>query len=487
MAKNDEKTTAVSLVNDIKTTNVEWKGFLAKTEGTLTLILDREEAKAKLNELVEKNKPRILSLSKKAVLDKAELEEVRLITKEHRDARLLIQTKVEKNNNDIFNKVKKRQTALNAELVEIVKGIEDIGDTILEAEKQRVAKAKQDAEDAIKKEIEEFDKYFKTAISEMTYETMAEVEADILETIEQKTGAFEEFDILFDIAAENAIALIESTKKTLTENYEAAEQLRKDKHGRKIEDISIAFKEVLFAAGFENIKTLEENVKALKKTDYDFEEFTDDFKAKVKELTELTTKRIAELKQAELDRIQKAKDDKELQDLRDEKLLNDRSKKLRAIGMVENADGDFEAHGEIYKVELIKLDSENIFNAMVVNITEAIAEATAPKEAPQIIEAPADVETVAPEPNEPVGAPETTQEPSAEETDAGNDDDAEQTTETVDTDKDPREREIATCYTVADIKKAFDGLDDDIFLFDSPVKISSYTDPLKTKFIKINY
>ncbi|ALN97221.1 hypothetical protein LIT13_06580 [Flavobacterium psychrophilum] len=260
-----------------------------------------------------------------------------------------------------------------------VKRYEDI----LAAEKERLANIEKERVDELKNNISELEKEFGDKIETMTFDTIDVVDTEIQKTISERSGTFQEFDLLFDQVIDFTNDKFKAKKETLIEENKQKEIKRKEVHQNKINQIELKAKEFIYEMTFETIRNVELTVNNLVEQEIDFEEFQDDFDFKVLELKDLFEKQETKLVNEENARIQKQKDDEELEELRKEKKYNDRSKKLTSIGMECDENGNFQIYDVVYQKTFIVSDNDEEFEKTIENIQGQIEIKSKPEPEPE--------------------------------------------------------------------------------------------------------
>lgn len=260
-----------------------------------------------------------------------------------------------------------------------VKRYEDI----LAAEKERLANIEKERVDGLKNNISELEKEFGDKIETMTFDTIDVVDTEIQKTISERSGTFQEFDLLFDQVIDFTNDKFKAKKETLIEENKQKEIKRKEDHQNKINQIELKAKEFIYEMTFETIRNVELTVNNLVEQEIDFEEFQDDFDFKVLELKDLFEKQETKLVNEENARIQKQKDDEELEELRKEKKYNDRSKRLTSIGMECDENGNFKIYDVVYQKTFIVSDNDEEFEKTIENIQGQIEIKSKPEPEPQ--------------------------------------------------------------------------------------------------------
>ena len=260
-----------------------------------------------------------------------------------------------------------------------VKRYEDI----LAAEKERLANIEKERVDELKNNISELEKEFGDKIETMTFGTIDVVDTEIQKTISERSGTFQEFDLLFDQVIDFTNDKFKAKKETLIEENKQKEIKRKEDHQNKINQIELKAKEFIYEMTFETIRNVELTVNNLVEQEIDFEEFQDDFDFKVLELKDLFEKQETKLVNEENARIQKQKDDEELEELRKEKKYNDRSKRLTSIGMECDENGNFKIYDVVYQKTFIVSDNDEEFEKTIENIQGQIEIKSKPEPEPQ--------------------------------------------------------------------------------------------------------
>jgi hypothetical protein len=260
-----------------------------------------------------------------------------------------------------------------------VKRYEDI----LAAEKERLANIEKERVDGLKNNISELEKEFGDKIETMTFDTIDVVDTEIQKTISERSGTFQEFDLLFDQVIDFTNDKFKAKKETLIEENKQKEIKRKEDHQNKINQIELKAKELIYEMTFETFRNVELTVNNLVEQEIDFEEFQYDFDFKVLELKDLFEKQETKLVNEENARIQKQKDDEELEELRKEKKYNDRSKKLTSIGMECDENGNFQIYDVVYQKTFIVSDNDEEFEKTIENIQGQIEIKSKPEPEPE--------------------------------------------------------------------------------------------------------
>ena len=273
-----------------------------------------------------------------------------------------------------------------------VKRYEDI----LQAEKDRKAKEEQDRIDGIKQSIADKEVELINKIVAMQYTDIEATEKTIEEIISQSAGTFEEYDVLFDKVVENVRERLKIQINSVTDAHLKAEQERKEKHQQKIKDIIVKAKEYIFNMDFETMLNYKTNITNLVDTDYDFEEYAKEFKTEKESVWNLYDTTCEKLKKDEENRIKQEEQEKEIKELREEKLYNNRSAVLTEIGMVKQENGDFVVFDIVYQKQFIISDTDEIFDGTVQNVSTQIKIKSAPVQDEEVV-APAPAEAVAEE------------------------------------------------------------------------------------------
>ena len=260
-----------------------------------------------------------------------------------------------------------------------VKRYEDI----LAAEKERLANIEKERVDGLKNNISELEKEFGDKIETMTFDTIDVVDTEIQKTISERSGTFQEFDLLFDQVIDFTNDKFKAKKENLIEENKQKEIKRKEDHQNKINQIELKAKEFIYEMTFDTIKNVEITINNLFEQKNDFEEFQDDFDFKVLELKDLFEKQETKLVNEENARIQKQKDDEELEELRKEKKYNDRSKRLTSIGMECDENGDFKVYDVVYPKSFIVSDNDEEFEKTIETISNQIEIKSKPAPEPE--------------------------------------------------------------------------------------------------------
>lgn len=357
-----EKNDGLELFDGLKQTNVSISGMLEKKDGHL-ITYNRADVKVKLEELVEKHKERLGVLVALETLTTEELDELKGIKKQLMAGRRYVE-KIEEHNNPVLNKIKKEQTKLNGELVEVVSIHEDKAEEKIKAEVARIEKEEQDRKDAIEKNAKEAAAEIQTQLANMTFATMDQDEKTLRKFVTDHWGTFEEFDVHFELVADNLDQLILDRRTALDD----AEKSRVEKLEQSIKALEVDVKEIVFNATAETIEADDKRISEILGTKDDFQELKGKFEAKAKELKTLWENAKTRINAT----IQQTAQTTETVSNLENNIYNERAERLVAIGMTQSENGDFQAFDLTYAKRDIINDNAEIWKNTVESIVTFI-------------------------------------------------------------------------------------------------------------------
>lgn len=157
----------------------------------------------------------------------------------------------------------------------------DVYEDAVKAEKERKRIEKEEAEQRIKDGINDLISDYKNQISVLNYANRNEVKENIEKSIKEHTGTFDQFDILFDTHVENVKNELSAKINQVEDEYVRSETDRKEKIKQSIAYKVHEIDGLTFRLTTDNMEQSENEIN--KPDSYDYMEFSDEMKTKVKD------------------------------------------------------------------------------------------------------------------------------------------------------------------------------------------------------------